>query len=101
MGRLASEEQLTVLCVEDDAPVEELANPRCTLFGEHAHRVGMAQPAPYVDGVLLVQLYRVACSDRRGHAALRVSAATIVERALGEQGDSPARRDHHRRIQPR
>src|SRR5439155_3071354 len=101
VGCFSRQQQLTILRVEGDPPVEELANPRATLLDQHAHRVGMAEPAPRVDGVPIVQLDRVAGADRSGHTALRIPAATVVERSLGEQCDSRSGRRCQRRVETR
>ena len=45
MRGLACEQQLTVLCVERDTPVDQLPNALRTFLHEHAHGFWMAEPA--------------------------------------------------------
>src|ERR1022692_2663651 len=56
MRCLLRKQQLAVLCVESDAPLDQLANACRSFFNKNAHRVGVAEAAPRSHGVLVVQL---------------------------------------------
>ena len=69
---------------------------------EHAHRVGVAQPAARGERVGAVQLGRVVVVEqRRGHAALRVAGRRPAELALGEHRRPTGRLGARRAPRPR
>ena len=88
MRGLAGQQQRTVLGVEVDAPVDQLAHPRRPLLHQHADRILMAQAAARGNGVLEMPFHGIVIADRGGDATLREPAAAVVECPLGEQRDS-------------
>src|SRR5580698_3411294 len=84
MRSLLREQQLTVLRIECNAPLDQLADARRTLLDEHAHCIGMAQPSPCGDGVIEMQLRGIVITHSRGDPALCVAAAPVIECAFGD-----------------
>ena len=83
-------QQLAVLRVERDAPLDQLTDPRRPFLDQHAHRIRMAEPTTGSDGVVEMQLRRIVITDCRGDPALRVTAAPVIERSFGDNGNAGA-----------
>ena len=82
---LAREREGSVDDVEVGAERHELAHAIRAFGREHAHRVGVVEPATRGERVRPVQLGRVVVLDQgRGHATLRVAGGRPTELALGE-----------------
>src|SRR4029077_8360448 len=97
MRGLLGEQQLAVLGIERNAPLDQLTDPRGTFLDKHAHRIRMAQAPTCGDGVLVMQLWGVAVADGGCDATLREPAAPVVKRALGDHRNPRARRRAQRR----
>src|SRR5207237_8624421 len=96
---LASEEQLTVLRVEDHTPLGELANAFWSFLDQDSHGLRAAQSASSLNRVLVVALRVVVAGYGGCDTALRPAAAAVVELPLGEQRHARARRGGERSAQ--
>jgi hypothetical protein len=88
---LSSQQQLAILSVEGDTPVNQLPNACRTFFNEHAHCIWMAQASTCGDRVVEVLLRRVLGANCCSNATLCPSAAAIVQLSFCEQRHASAR----------
>jgi hypothetical protein len=84
MRGLLCKEQLAVLRVECNAPVDQLPDACRAFLDKHTYGFGTAQSAAGGHGVLVVQLRGIAIADGSGNATLRIPAASVIECALGD-----------------
>src|SRR6202140_1903348 len=98
---LTRQQQLSILRVESDAPVDQLTDSRRSLLDQHANGLRMAQPASSRDGVVVMLLRAVVIADSSGDAALSPAAAAVFEAAFGDHRDTRAGCGDKRRTQTR
>ena len=90
VSRLSGNQQDSVLGVEVNAQLDQLADAPRTLLHKHRHRLGIAQPPSRRQGVGRVQRRTVTGINRGGDAALGVAAAGLLQGGLGQDRDLEA-----------
>ncbi|MDZ7635030.1 MAG: hypothetical protein U5L72_11645 [Bacteroidales bacterium] len=97
---LAPELELAVLAQVEGRPRQlQLAHPRRPLLHQDLHRLPVAERRPGGQGVLAVQLGRIARAEGGGDPALGVRGRAVVQRTLGEDEDLAVRGGPPRRVQ--
>ncbi len=92
VGALTAQGDLAVQGVEGDAEADEVGDAVGGLLGQDAGGLDVDEAGASGDGVLEVQLGRVALADGGGDAALGVAGVALVDGALGEHQDAPCSR---------
>ena len=78
------------IAVERDAEVDEFADARGSLFGEHAHGGGVVEARPRGERVADVVGDPVVVEHDAGDAALRVAGVGVLEHVLRHERDAAA-----------
>lgn len=70
--------------IEPDAPFHQFANEAGAVFNEHLHRLRIAEAVAGGDRVSRMQLRRVAGTNGRGNASLRVTGVAFLGARFGQ-----------------